>query len=327
LELYLRLNQPPFLRALFSEGEFMEMRNGEIHLIPNTKTHLYSRTGEFEHDVNINEQGIRDDRPVPLKKPPNEYRIAFLGDSFAFGYGSEFTNTIPYLVECQLNRKDPTKNYRSLNFGFRSGNCPRPQYVFFHRELPKYEVDEIYWMFFLPNDLEEMNYFQIVKTDSFGLPAELQTPIGTVSSVLKKFALWQVIRVPLKALISARKAKTPEPATPVVELRNRYASQVEEIGKMAEVMQKTCIQNNQRLRILFVNGGPVFWDQKLSFINEAQLELMKKFDALKIPYLDLEEIFEGKTSDKIYPRIVFLGDGHLTPLGNQKCTELIVKRR
>lgn len=67
----------------------------------------------------INEQGFRDNDPVPLIKPQGEIRIFLLGSSTAFGYGSSNNqNAIPDLLEFRLQdrlkqQKKSPQLYRS----------------------------------------------------------------------------------------------------------------------------------------------------------------------------------------------------------------------
>ncbi|NEP00194.1 MAG: SGNH/GDSL hydrolase family protein [Symploca sp. SIO2E9] len=77
----------------------------------------YSLVGKQQSDFwRINEQGFRDDQPVPLAKPKNEFRIFLLGGSTAFGQGNESNQaTIASKLEARLNqrvvqqRKSPQK--------------------------------------------------------------------------------------------------------------------------------------------------------------------------------------------------------------------------
>jgi hypothetical protein len=322
LEIYLRIRGPLYLRALVSEGKFLEMKDGEIFLHPNVTTRLLSRTGEFEHEVHINSAGFRDDRELSPVKPRGETRIGFLGDSFTFGYGSDFTNTIPYLVEQQLNAKNPSSHYRSLNFGFRSGNCPRPQYIFFKREVPKYQLDEVYWLLFFGNDLEEMNYFQVVQKDELGLPAKLEVPSGNITNFLKHFAVWQMIRVPLKGWIMNRTSRSMDTQKNGKEVENPYESQIDEIKKMAVVMNQQCNASHQKLHIVMVVG---YESPNLSSpIAKVRQRFMKLMGAERISTMCLSNAFSSIPSNKLGD-YYYIGDGHYTPKGNRLVSHYIVE--
>lgn len=325
LEIYLRINGPLQLRALISEGQFLEMRGGEILLKPGTVCRLLSRTGEFEHEVRINSSGFRDNRELPTSKPASERRLAFLGDSFTFGYGSDFTNSIPRLVEELLNAGTPDTRYRSLNFGFRSGNCPRPQYVFFQTQLPRHSVDEIFWMLFLVNDLDEMNYFRVAACDEHGLPARLETPMGTLSAHLKKLALWQMARVPLKGWFLRRQTPVTASAASVAgESESPYSSQVAEITRMARVMWQKSKAVNQKFYIVFLMLGPMPSGSPLPAVTRSQINLMNALEREGIPFIDLSKMYEGLTASEISASF-YHGDGHFTPLGNRLAAQCLVR--
>lgn len=77
----------------------------------------YDLVGNQQNDFwDINEQGFRDDQPVPLAKPKNEFRIFLLGGSTAFGQWNQSNQaTIASKLEARLNqrvlqqRKSPQK--------------------------------------------------------------------------------------------------------------------------------------------------------------------------------------------------------------------------
>ncbi len=56
-------------------------------LVPNTEQRVNQT--EFDIDVRINAQGMRDDRTYDLKPPTGVRRVVVVGDSFAFGHGVE----------------------------------------------------------------------------------------------------------------------------------------------------------------------------------------------------------------------------------------------
>jgi GDSL-like Lipase/Acylhydrolase family len=67
--------------------------------------------------VRTNSCGMRGPE-YAMPKPPNTYRIALIGDSFAFGWGVEEKQTFAAQMEKTLNRyANGTKKYEVLNFG------------------------------------------------------------------------------------------------------------------------------------------------------------------------------------------------------------------
>lgn len=67
-------------------------------------------------NVKTNSHGMRD-KERSVEKPDNTYRIAFLGDSFVFGWGVEKEEMFSNILEDNLNSKNPSLKYEVLNFG------------------------------------------------------------------------------------------------------------------------------------------------------------------------------------------------------------------
>jgi len=67
--------------------------------------------------VQTNSCGMRSPER-PIAKPNNTYRIALLGDSFAFGWGLKYSDTFGQVIENNLNRIFPAgPKFEVLNFG------------------------------------------------------------------------------------------------------------------------------------------------------------------------------------------------------------------
>ncbi len=84
--------------GLSDRGRLAAQRSlaGGYQLVGNQKSSFWS----------INEQGFRDDHPVPLEKPKDEIRIFLLGGSTAFGQWSDSNQrTIASKLEARLNER------------------------------------------------------------------------------------------------------------------------------------------------------------------------------------------------------------------------------
>lgn len=130
--------------------------------------------------VHINSCGMRSpERPV--RKPENTYRIALLGDSFAFGWGVRQEETFAQVLEDKLNAlSEGRPNFEVLNFGI-------PGYSTF-QEVSKFEESGLIFqpdavlVFFIEND--------------FGLPfyvRDIYNPGSMLSSVSFARLTWKAI--------------------------------------------------------------------------------------------------------------------------------------
>ena len=99
-------------------------------------------------NVKTNSYGMRDVEPA-LEKPKDTYRIALLGDSFAFGWGVERKESFAYKAEKILSTK-LNKRVEILNFGV-------PGYSTFqqaalHEELGRQFKPDAILIYFIDND-------------------------------------------------------------------------------------------------------------------------------------------------------------------------------
>lgn len=79
-------------------------------------------SGRFQRaNLQTNRCGMRDDE-FPIEKTPGTYRIALLGDSFAFGWGVKAEESFGKVMERELNRlsavyDSAVRRFEVLNFG------------------------------------------------------------------------------------------------------------------------------------------------------------------------------------------------------------------
>jgi len=91
---------------------------------------------EYQTHVRINSQGLRDDE-VPYRKPPEEYRILALGDSFTVALEVEKEQVSTEILEKLLSTKRVTQVINAGTRGYGSDQ----EYLFLREEGLKYSPD------------------------------------------------------------------------------------------------------------------------------------------------------------------------------------------
>lgn len=112
-----------------------------------------------------NSFGMREDK-VSLDKDDAVYRIAGIGDSVMFGWGVEQSDTYLKVLQRNLNAKDHTKSYETLNFGIPGYNTAMEVDTYEH-VVRKFNPDLLI-MHFVDNDLS-IPFFMTRPDDLFSL--------------------------------------------------------------------------------------------------------------------------------------------------------------
>ncbi|MFH2020930.1 MAG: SGNH/GDSL hydrolase family protein [archaeon] len=115
LEIILRLSYPLYAdynTEMWRYTKELKQRSdlpnlGHEH-IPNKSVILYGV------EIRTNQLGLRANREYVIPKPKNTVRILVLGDSIALGWGVNYYETFPNILESILNQKNPAK-YEVLN--------------------------------------------------------------------------------------------------------------------------------------------------------------------------------------------------------------------
>jgi SGNH hydrolase-like domain, acetyltransferase AlgX len=136
----------PSFQALFMPDPIVGYR-----LRPNARTRFV--TAEFDTRIDINAQGVRDDRDIG-PKPPTERRIVVLGDSLVLSVQVPRAQTFCQLLEDRLNRGAGPVRYRVINAGVQ-GYGPVEERLFFHEIARAFQPDLVIATLFVGNDAEE----------------------------------------------------------------------------------------------------------------------------------------------------------------------------
>ena len=128
---------------LTSHGSYLTdlMRIDRVfhHLPPPYYKGVMQSEGDFDVTYSLNNRGMRGRRDYRYEKDASIYRIAIMGDSIVFGVGVELEDTMPFLLEDELNNRS-AKKYEILNFGINSYS-PVLEYIYLTKEVVRYRPD------------------------------------------------------------------------------------------------------------------------------------------------------------------------------------------
>lgn len=133
------------------EALFVPDRAIGYRLRPNARTRYV--TAEFDTQIAINAQGVRDDGAIG-PKPVNERRIVVLGDSLVLSVQVDARETFCRLLEQQLNSGSGPIHYRVINAGVQ-GYGPVEELLFYREVARTFQPDLVIEAIFVGNDAEE----------------------------------------------------------------------------------------------------------------------------------------------------------------------------
>ena len=143
-------------------------------LRPNTRTRF--TTVEFDTEIAVNAQGVRDDRDIG-PKPPGERRIVVLGDSLVLSVQVDMRQTFCRLLEERLNRGGGPIHYRVINAGVQ-GYGPVEEMLFYREIARAFQPDLVIETIFVGNDAEE------AVTSASRIPGSTPAPVSAVTESL-----------------------------------------------------------------------------------------------------------------------------------------------
>ncbi len=135
---------------------------------------------EFHREIEINSHGYRD-REFTWEKPPDTYRILFLGDSFVMGWGVQMHETVGRQLERLLQPHLPNRRVEVINAAFACAYSPDTYYVYLKHYGLSLQPDLVLSTFLPRGDLKEMRLNERVLGDD-GLPARVLSRIDSVDN-------------------------------------------------------------------------------------------------------------------------------------------------
>jgi lysophospholipase L1-like esterase len=240
--------------------------------------------------IKINSDGFRD-YEYKIEKPPNNYRIIALGDSFTFGAGVELEDSWPKILEKKLNELNNGIHYEVLNFGIPGYNV-YDQVEFFKIKGVKYNPELVIFTF-LGNDIENSTalkekiqyYTKKYKEGNLMIPTNV-----SVSGFIVSKANWDYY--------------TELQHQPFEEVWRIVDNPIHELVNISK-------EKKFKLLLLMFNYAP-----------EQRERLIHTCSELEIPLIDLQvEVFK-KYGEKTFIPL----DLHPSKFGNEKIAEVIKQK-
>lgn len=126
-------------------------------LQPGATGRWFNPLGEYDVDVTINSQGLRDVERADYHKPEGVYRILLLGDSYVEGLRVPLEQTFGKRLELALNANAPVGlRYEVINAGV-SGWGADQELLWLRAEGAKYQPDLVLLSFFPGNDFQNVS--------------------------------------------------------------------------------------------------------------------------------------------------------------------------
>jgi len=314
----------PSFQALFTPDPVIGYR-----LTPNARTRFV--TAEFDTNIAINEQGVRDDEPIG-PKPPNERRIVVLGDSLVLSVQVQQRQTFCQLLQDRLNAAGGPVHYRVINAGVQ-GYGPVEELLFFRRVAKAFEPDLVIPTIFVGNDAEDA--FALASKLHGGQPAGgaiSESIVTRLRRLVRRSMVLQLVRLRVVAVtdrLPRRATAAPEP--PLQSYAEHPAARIGEgmtvtrecvqaiVDESAAIGAKTMIllmparfqvndfDYGNLKQAVEGAGGRLVRDAATTRFNEALAPIpVPRFDALPV-------LRQGQAGGDVF----FQQTVHLTPRGHQ----------
>jgi hypothetical protein len=200
------------------------------------KFNLVDATGFSDTRFSTDAQGLRTDRSHErlLKKKPNEFRIAVLGDSVTFGQGVETSQTFAVQLENRLNRNTGGIHYTVLNFAVCGYSVKEMEATFQNRVIPVQPDLVLFCMIYSDFNLsragivDKHGYLHNQKLISY------RHPDATLYYLLRRIHAWYLIRDVVLRVKSRWLPHDSQPAGPTEKELPASIAYVEKFARSAE---------------------------------------------------------------------------------------------
>lgn len=292
---------------------------------------------QFGHDVTFNSVGMRDVEH-PLAKPPGVFRILLLGDSFMEALQVPFEESLPYLVEQELQKRTG-KKIELINAGVGGwGTDDELRYLTSYGLA--YQPDLIVVVMTLHNDLNDNLRLEWHRMDGDSLVTLQRAPMSFVdyhmtefkaylSTRFQLYQLWRRVRHGSEIRRTAQQLRshvvqlfeepTPPRITQGLKLTRLLLQQIND-SATARGAHLAIVLLPIHFQLSDSGFSTALKAESLStaglHIDQPQRMITAVADSLNIPVVDLLPSFQKWAADTNAP--LFLGwDGHWNADGHR----------
>jgi lysophospholipase L1-like esterase len=324
-----------------AEPGFQRLFTGDpvigYRLAPGASTHF--TTAEFETDIAISRQGVRDDREYG-DKAPNEHRIAVLGDSIVLSVQVPLEQTFCRQLETRLNARGGAVTYRVINAGVQ-GYGPVEDVLFYERVVRRLRPDTVLLVLYVGNDAEEALRSANRLLPGGGPP--LAATSATISARLRRVVRHSMVLQTVGLRVRSVTDRFTHFAPPEPPLQSYAANPVPRIRmgldatrRAVERLAGDVAADGGHLAILYMPARFQLDDGDYGrlrrIVEDAGGELVRdaatrRFEAalagLGLPTLDL---LPAMRATRPGPDLYFQQTAHLTPFGHRVVADAIAAR-
>jgi lysophospholipase L1-like esterase len=299
--------------------------------------HARFTTAEFDTDIAINSQGVRDDEEIGPKQP-GERRIVILGDSLVLSVQVQFGQTFGEILEHRLNAEQSRYRYRVINAGVQ-GYGPVEELLFFRSIVQRVQPDVVVETLFVGNDAEDA-FTSRTRLDEGGraVPVGVHQSVTTrLRRLVRRSMVLQILRL---RVVAATERFRPNLAPPEPPLQSYAANPAPRIQEGLSVTRRCVEQIAAEASALGARTAVVLMPARFQLddpdygrladaVRQSGGELLRdaaseRFDAamsgLPLPRLDvlppLRRALPG-------PDLFFQHTVHLTPRGHAVVAEAL----
>ena len=318
------------------QGLFMDDPAIGYRLRPGAQTRF--TTSEFSASIAINDQGVRDERPIG-PKPRGERRIVVLGDSLVLSVLVDPELTFTALLEQRLNTTAPAgQRYRVINAGVQ-GYGPIEELLFFRTVVRHFEPDVVLVGLFVGNDAEEAVISEPkLRGDQRPLTESVREDMVVgLRRLVRRSMVLQVLRLRATAVAERLRPRRMALEPP---LQSYAASPAPRIARGIEITTRTVDEIAAEAAAVGARTGILLMPARFQvddadygrlreIVRQAGGELIRDaaterfsdaFRSLPLPWLDLLPALRRALPG---PHLFYLETVHFTPRGHEVVAEAL----